>query len=205
MFGCLRLMTVVALLVGLATPAVSQVAAQQLPPRGYGWDVPPQGLNEAQRHGFGEGIEAARHDFEMNRRPDFDAHEMFRRPPVAREQRDAFRDGFRRGYERGMKHLREAAEREGEGPEFRQPAPAPAPSQWDAFPDDFNDVQRRGFHDGLEGARRDFENHRRPDVNNRNEYRHPHLPGDLRDAYREGFRRGYDRAMAHLMGQPYRY
>jgi hypothetical protein len=26
----------------------------------------------------------------------------------------------------------------------------------------------------------------------------------VRDAYREGFRRGYERATAHLMGQPFR-
>lgn len=73
---------------------------------------------------------------------------------------------------------------------------------WDAPPPEFRDAQRQGFHDGIEGARRDFDNHRRPDPSNRDEYRHPHVPRSLRADYREGFRQGYDRAMQHLMGGP---
>lgn len=71
---------------------------------------------------------------------------------------------------------------------------------WDAPPGELNELQRQGFHDGIEGARKDFGNHRRPDVNNRDEYRHPHLPPEQREAYRDGFRRGYDRAVRHLWG-----
>jgi hypothetical protein len=49
-----------------------------------------------------------------------------------------------------------------------------------------------GFYDGVKGAERDFKNHRRPDVNNRDEYRDPdYIPGWARHEYREGFRRGY--------------
>ncbi len=77
--------------------------------------------------------------------------------------------------------------------------------QWDAPPSDFREAQLRGFHDGIEGARKDFENHRAPDVNNREEYRHPRISSSLREDYREGFARGYDRAMAHLMGRPWHY
>jgi hypothetical protein len=190
----------VALLLATSTMTLARAAAQGPPPPGYGWDAPPQELNDIQRQGFHEGVEAARHDFETQRHPDVDDHEIFRHPHLPPEQRDAFRDGFRRGYERAMSHLM------GQGqPGFRAAEPPPPPPQWDAFPTEFNDIQRRGFHDGIEGARRDFENHRAPDVNNRDEYRHPHLPPELREAYREGFRRGYDRAMSHLMGQPYRY
>jgi hypothetical protein len=71
---------------------------------------------------------------------------------------------------------------------------------WDAPPQEFRDIQRQGYHDGIEGARKDFDNHRRPDVNNRDEYRHPHVSASARDDYREGFRRGYQVAMDHLMG-----
>jgi hypothetical protein len=73
---------------------------------------------------------------------------------------------------------------------------------WDAPPAEFRDVQRQGFHDGIEGARKDFDHHRRPDVNNRDEYRHPHVDRAVREDYREGYRRGYDVAMHHLMGEP---
>ena len=71
---------------------------------------------------------------------------------------------------------------------------------WDTPPGELNEIQRQGFRDGIDGARKDLDNHRRPNVNNRDEYRHPHVPSDQRDAYREGFRRGYEQAMSHLMG-----
>jgi hypothetical protein len=71
---------------------------------------------------------------------------------------------------------------------------------WDAPPSEFREIQREGFHDGIEGARKDFDNHRPPNVNNRDEYRHPHVKPSARDDYREGFRRGYDAATRHLTG-----
>lgn len=72
---------------------------------------------------------------------------------------------------------------------------------WDAVPPEFREAQQRGFHDGIEGARKDYEHHRRPDVNNRDEYRNPKFirPEDRRD-YREGFRRGYYVAVRHMYG-----
>jgi hypothetical protein len=71
---------------------------------------------------------------------------------------------------------------------------------WDRVPDEYNDVQRRGFHDGIEGARKDFDNHRQPSAENREEFRHPRVPEDMRHVYREAFRRGYDTGMRHMMG-----
>ena len=188
----------VALLLGTST--APRVFAQA---PGYGWDVPPQELNDIQRQGFHEGIQAARHDFEVHRPLNVEDHEIYRHPHMPPEQREAFRDGFRRGYDRATSHLT-GGPGAGPGPGFR-PGPPPPAAQWDAFPTEFNDMQRQGFHDGIEGARRDFENHRPPTPENRDEFRHPHVPPGLREAYREGFRRGYNRAMSHLMGQPFRY
>ena len=75
------------------------------------------------------------------------------------------------------------------------------PGGWDQPPSDFrSDIARQGFHDGIEGARKDVENHRRPNVNNRDEYRHPNVPGPARRDYRNGFRRGYQTAMTHMAG-----
>lgn len=83
------------------------------------------------------------------------------------------------------------------------PGPPPpgygAPGGWDAPPQEFADVARRGFHDGLEGARKDYENHRAPNVNNRDEYRHPNVPKNERHDYRMGFERGYDAGVRHMM------
>ena len=73
---------------------------------------------------------------------------------------------------------------------------------WEAPPAEYqDDVARRGFHDGIEGARKDAENHRPPNVRNRDEYRHPDVPGAARRTYREAFRRGYDVGVQHLMGR----
>jgi hypothetical protein len=86
-----------------------------------------------------------------------------------------------------------------------QPYAAPAMQDhdrdrdWDTPPQEFREIQRQGFHDGIEGARKDYDNHRRPDVNNRDEYRHPHVAPSAQADYREGFRRGYETAMNHMM------
>ncbi len=199
-------MTAVALLLGLLSPALTKaVHAQQGPPPGYGWDAAPQELNEFQRQGFHDGIEGARRDLDNHRPPTPENRDEFRHPRVPEEMREAYRDGFRRGYRRAMEHMTGGQGRGFGGPGVPMAAAPPPPPQWDALPNEFNDIQRRGFHDGMEGARRDFDNHRRPDVNNRDEYRHPHLPGEVREAYREAFRQGYDRATQHLMGRPSHY
>jgi ribosome modulation factor len=86
------------------------------------------------------------------------------------------------------------------------PPPGPPPQGygghggWDAPPQELNEAAQRGFHDGLEGARKDYENHRQPNVNNRDEYRHPNVPKELRQDYRMGFQRGYDAGVRHMMG-----
>lgn len=164
--------------------------------RDRGWDVPPQELNAIQRQGFHDGIEGARKDFDNHRRPDVNNRDEYRNPHLPPEQREAYRDGFRRGYDRAMSHLMG-----GRGPVVAPPPPL----AWDAPPNEFNEIQRRGFHDGIEGARKDFDNHRQPDVNNRDEYRHPDVPGPYRHDYREAFRRGYQVGVQHLMGGPNRY
>lgn len=74
------------------------------------------------------------------------------------------------------------------------------PGGWDNAPPEFREIQQRGFHDGIEGARKDFENHRRPTVNNRDEFRRPPVAGPDRRAYRQAFRRGYDVGVQHIYG-----
>jgi hypothetical protein len=74
-----------------------------------------------------------------------------------------------------------------------------AQEPWGAPPPEYQrNFDQQAFHDGMEGARRDFDNHRRPDVNNRDEYRHPHVPSYEREAYRDAFRHGYDVGVEHI-------
>jgi hypothetical protein len=77
---------------------------------------------------------------------------------------------------------------------------------WAAPPAEVQGVEAQGFHDGIAGARKDYENHRQPSVENRDEFRHPPVPHHDREAYRQGFRRGYETGVDHLMhGYPHSY
>ena len=88
----------------------------------------------------------------------------------------------------GLTTLGVAGVKAQEGP----PPPGYYNQRWTQAPDQYrSDIGRKGFHDGIEGARRDFQNHRPPNVNNRDEYRHPSVGGAARHAYRQAFRQGY--------------
>lgn len=88
--------------------------------------------------------------------------------------------------------------------QYGPPPPPPGaygqgPGGWDAPPQEYKEYARRGFQDGIEGARKDAENHRPPNPNNRDEFRHPSVPGQFRRDYRQGFKRGYRVGVEHLM------
>ncbi|MGA8740234.1 MAG: hypothetical protein WB561_03495 [Terracidiphilus sp.] len=186
LIGCATLLFLSAPRINAATPGLQPAGFGQ----DRGWDRPPDAWNDLQRRGFQDGIEGARKDFDNHRRPDVDNRDEYRHPNVPSQLWGAYREGFRRGYDVGMSHLVGAAD-------WRIRAPE---RPWDAPPNEFDALRRQGFQDGIEGARKDFDNHRRPDVENRDEYRHPHLPPGQREAYRDGFRRGYQVAVDHMMG-----
>jgi Spy/CpxP family protein refolding chaperone len=70
--------------------------------------------------------------------------------------------------------------------------------RWDEAPSEYREVQRQGFHDGVEAARSDFESRRHKDADDHEMYRHPRVERNLRDDYRHAFREGYSRAMHHM-------
>ncbi|QNI33308.1 hypothetical protein H7849_04935 [Alloacidobacterium dinghuense] len=91
-------------------------------------------------------------------------------------------------------------------PQQGPPPPDYGHEVWAAPPAEVQGVHAQGFHDGVEGARKDYENHRQPSVENREEFRHPPVPHHDREAYRDGFRRGYQTGVEHLMrGYPHSY
>ncbi len=174
---------------GGGAPPPPPPVAQPEPARGWdGWGM--RGLrSDAERSGFQEGQNEARKDFEFHRHADPDDHEEFRNPRVPPELAGEYREGFMRGYEVASSQLAGEPSWEGRGD----------PDHW-APPERFSEMQRRGFQDGIQGARRDFGNHRRPDVANREEYRTPRVPESSWHEYRDGFRRGYEMAAAQLWG-----
>jgi ribosome modulation factor len=183
--------------------SATTAAARQSPGYGYGqyngdWNAAPRNFNDIQRRGFHDGIEGARKDYGNHRRPDVNNRDEYRHPDLPRDEWGDYREGFRDGYQRGISYLTGG---------YNGPMQGPGPGQdyggqdrdWNAYSGPRFDAQRRGFQEGMEGAIKDFGNHRRPDPNNRDEFRHPQVPGQLRDAYRDGFRRGYQAGMSELM------
>lgn len=168
-----------------------QPAVPVQPPPAPDWDGwAMRGLSsDAQRRGYREGEEEAQKDFQFHRRPDPDDHEEYREPYIAPELVDDYREGFMRGYTATMSRLSGDVSWQDRGD----------PNQW-APPPSFSEVEQRGFHDGMDGARHDWDNHRRPNPANRDEYRTPRLPTQLWGEYREGFRRGYEMMAARLWG-----
>jgi hypothetical protein len=170
------------------------------------WDAPPQGMNDIERRGYHDGIEGARKDFGNHRRPDVDNRDEYRHPDVPREGWQEYREGFRRGYERGMAYLTGGQSGPVQGP-VADPGQYGRPDHdddagrrdWNAYSGPMFEARRRGFADGMEGAIKDFGNHRRPDPDNRDEFHHPPVPGQLIEPYRDGFQRGYQIAMTELM------
>jgi hypothetical protein len=195
-----------AIALSLATPAL--LIAQNWPPPNHdrgGWDTPPQEFQDVQRQGFHDGLDAAHNDFDRHIPPNVERREEFRHPRVPPPDRDAYREGFRRGYDSAFSHFRGGMG----GPPMPMAQNGPPPEHerggWDAPPPEFRDVQRQGFHDGLEAGRSDFDRHTPPSAERRREFRHPPVPGPDRDAYREGFRRGYDSAFSHFREGPDRH
>jgi len=202
-----------ALFLAVAWPGISKAAAASPGPQAYGqergdWETPPGEFNDIQRRGFHDGIEGARKDFGNHRRPNVNNREEYRNPDLPRQLRKPYPEAFRRGYQMGVSRLWGAPEQPMAQPERPMPPPQqPIVQQegggWQAWVSRGleSEMQRRGYQEGMEGARRDFGNHRRPDPDNRDEYRQPNVPPGLQDEYREGFRRGYEATMSQLMNE----
>jgi ribosome modulation factor len=191
-----------ALLLGVAglasTRSYAAASGSSADDRDRNWEAPPQELNEIQRRGFHDGIEAARKDFENHRQPNVENRDEYRHPEVSHELRDAYRAGFRRGYNASMSHLNETP----------TPVVVETPQRsvsiggWEAVGGRYSEIERRGYQNGMDGARKDAGNDRRPDPNNRDEYRNPQVRPDLVEEYRKGFRRGYEEVVSQREGMP---
>jgi hypothetical protein len=72
---------------------------------------------------------------------------------------------------------------------------------WDQAPDEYRDVQRQGFHDGIEAARTDWERHSSKDADDHERYRHPPVDEGFRHDYRDAFKHGYSEAMHHMKNE----
>jgi hypothetical protein len=72
---------------------------------------------------------------------------------------------------------------------------------WDQPPNEYRDVQRQGFHDGIEAARRDWDRHSSKDADDHERFRHPPVDRQFTHDYRDAFKRGYSDGMQHLKNE----
>ncbi len=190
-----------ALMLGMAGLAVTKASAAPLP-RPYGqdrddWRVPPRDFNDVQRRGFQDGMEGAQKDYGNHRSPDVNNREEYRDPHMDPGLREAYQRAFRRGYEVAASHLYGGEQ----GPPPPVAGPAPGASDW-AMRGLDSDAERQGFREGQEEAHKDFNQQRRADPEDHEEFRNPRVPPDMADGYREGFMRGYEAATSQLSGEP---
>ncbi|HEV2275724.1 MAG TPA: hypothetical protein VGR96_16240 [Acidobacteriaceae bacterium] len=68
--------------------------------------------------------------------------------------------------------------------------PAPPPPAFSRF-------AQRGFHDGVEAARRDITRGRPPEFARHGRFRNPPAPPPAFEDYRRGFRSGYEQVFHH--------
>lgn len=70
---------------------------------------------------------------------------------------------------------------------------------WNQPPAEFKEMQRKGFHDGVQAAMKDYDKHRDPDLERHKDYVRPKVDKGLVPDYRDGYKRGYNDAYRHLV------
>ncbi|MDR3724917.1 MAG: hypothetical protein P4K83_10560 [Terracidiphilus sp.] len=170
-----------------------------VPPQA-GWDVPPPNFTQNQANGFRDGIVAAQDDIAHKIQPNASRRPEYKDPPkMSFLQRVMYRDGFTKGYQRAMDQFYGVPAPPPPPPVVvvAPPPPPPAPSYGDMMT-----IRHQGYQEGMLGALQDLDSHRRGDAGGRDEFRRPHVPFAMQEAYREGFRRGYDEGMRALTAAP---
>lgn len=67
------------------------------------WNTPPAGTEQAQQ-AFRDGIEAAKLDKAAKRTIDAKTSHLYKKPPVKKDQQDAYRSEFEKGYQAQVSH-----------------------------------------------------------------------------------------------------
>jgi hypothetical protein len=93
----------VALMTGASVSALAQNTQKQNTPSVQDWNTPPAGTEQSQQ-AFRDGIEAARLDKAAKRTIDAKTSHLYKKPPVKKDQQDAYRSDFEKGYQAQVSH-----------------------------------------------------------------------------------------------------
>jgi hypothetical protein len=77
--------------------------AQNTKPAVQDWNTAPAGTEQSQQ-AFRDGIEAAKLDKAAKRSIDAKTSHLYKKPPVKKDQQDAYRSDFEKGYNAQLEH-----------------------------------------------------------------------------------------------------
>ncbi len=83
----------------MTSPVLSLAQNAQTNKPTQDWNAAPAGTEQAQNQGFRDGIEAAKLDKAAKRTIDAKTSHLYKKPPVKKEQQDAYRSDFEKGYQ----------------------------------------------------------------------------------------------------------
>ena len=92
----------VALMTGASVSALAQ-NSQKTTTAVQDWNTPPAGTEQEQQ-GFRDGLEAAKLDKAAKRTIDAKTSHLYKKPPVKKDQQDAYRSNFEKGYQAQVAH-----------------------------------------------------------------------------------------------------
>lgn len=70
---------------------------------------------------------------------------------------------------------------------------------WNQPPAEFKEMQRKGFHDGVQAAIKDYDKHRDADLERHKDFVRPKVDKSYVPDYRDGYKRGYNDAYKHMV------
>lgn len=102
---CTRLATPLIAVALMTSPVftLAQNSQKQNTPAAQDWNTPPAGTEQSQQ-AFRDGIEAAKLDKAAKRTIDAKTSHLYKKPPVKKDQQDAYRSDFEKGYQAQVSH-----------------------------------------------------------------------------------------------------
>ena len=102
--NCTRLVKPLIAAVLMASPVVMLAQTNQnTKPAAQDWNAAPAGTEQSQQ-AYRDGIEAAKLDKAARRTIDAKTSHLYKKPPVKKDQQEAYRSDFEKGYQAQVSH-----------------------------------------------------------------------------------------------------